>query len=186
MNIDFENVVESASKRLRDHAKKIEGVSPNAEPIQCNIQCAEFSTEIANARLATLRTGLSGKRHSIYVFELEQGNLDSGAVLEAYCAAKASKAGGRAFARVNLPNENNSKFLYIGSSANTLTRMKQHFGLGSKQTYAMHLLEWVNRLPRKIILTIYVFDAVHQEKLHLIEEYMWAKYKPLLGRSGSV
>ena len=72
------------------------------------------------------------------------------------------------------------KYLYIGSSKEAKTRLKQHLGFGAKSTYSLHLNKWwVNK---KIKIDLYEVDTV--ENMQLFEDLLWEKYKPFLGKMG--
>lgn len=83
--------------------------------------------------------------------------------------------------------------LYVGSSKgkNLKTRMNNHFGVGSKGVYSMHLIHWLPFSIRcdirielhKMCSPSYSNDNINL--LELIEQGMWDALKPLFGkRSG--
>ena len=92
---------------------------------------------------------------------------------------------GYAMFRINEENiksykANSLKYLYVGSSQEVKTRLKQHLGFGAMSTYSLHLNKWwVNK---KINITLYEVNSV--ENMQLFEDLLWKKYKPFLGKMG--
>lgn len=80
-----------------------------------------------------------------------------------------------------IPNDpNQSKCLYVGSSKKLRDRLKQHIGLTSKTTYALHLNEWWRN--KKIEIEIY--EIIDFDNMQLYEDCLWQANKPILGREG--
>ena len=78
-------------------------------------------------------------------------------------------------------NESNqSKYLYVGSSKKLRDRLKQHLGLTSKTTFALHLKEWWT--DKKIEIELY--EIKDCDNMQLYEDLLWQKYKPIFGREG--
>lgn len=99
-------------------------------------------------------------------------------------AKKDLKAQGFGMFRINykkINNESNqSKYLYVGSSQKLRDRLKQHLGLISKTTFALHLKEWWKN--REIEIEIY--EIKDSDNMQLYEDLLWQKYKPIFGREG--
>jgi hypothetical protein len=101
------------------------------------------------------------------------------------------------FAKANsntkFPKVNNQEgtVLYVGKSSGLFSnRIKQHFGYGSKSTYALHLKEWKDILGKDVGLTInyislhHLIDDNSTNLLEIIESSLHYKLKPILGRIG--
>ena len=100
-------------------------------------------------------------------------------------AAKSKlKADGYGMFRINCKkidnNPSQSKCLYVGSSQKLRDRLKQHLGITSKTTYALHLSKWWEN--KKIEIEIY--EILDSDNMQLYEDCLWRKYKPILGREG--
>ncbi|WP_341313491.1 GIY-YIG nuclease family protein [Paraburkholderia sp. IMGN_8] len=80
--------------------------------------------------------------------------------------------------------------LYVGSSRDFASRLRQHFGFGFEGTYALHLKRWV---PESLCDTPLVLDywTVQDSKqvrpivLQTLEDYLWDHSRPVFGRRGS-
>lgn len=128
----------------------------------------------------------------IYYFEL-LGCNDSISINEWFCKAKESKHENRAYSKLNEVVTKNEITLYVGSSKSEYlkSRMYNHFGVGAKGVYSMHLKAW---LPKDIdfVVRVHVFEPIIPEHnlslinmLELIEQGFWNHYQPLFGkRSG--
>lgn len=70
--------------------------------------------------------------------------------------------------------------IYVGSSKKLRDRLKQHIGITSKSTYALHLNKWWKN--KKIEIEIY--EVIDYANTQLYEDRLWQKNKPILGREG--
>lgn len=122
-------------------------------------------------------------------------------IIESFEKAKDNKVENRAFSKFNTENKetiingkSNSITLYIGSSnkKRIYTRMRCHFGFGAKRTYAIHLKSW---LPKKVKhkISITFLELSYQQNgvlktniLELVEQALWYKEKPLLGKKSGL
>ncbi|WP_282071363.1 hypothetical protein [Polaribacter atrinae] len=135
------------------------------------------------------------------IYKLEAINVnDTNEIISSFKKAKETKHQGRAYSKFNEENvdsikENKSQniTLYIGSSKaeGVLNRMRCHLGLGAKGTYSMHLKSWLpaseNCMVRITLLELSCPINGNQTTniLELLEQVLWSKEKPLLGkRSG--
>jgi hypothetical protein len=122
------------------------------------------------------------KTKCIYVFRLINGATKE-SLSAAYPKSKEAKKG-RAYARFS---GGKTDCLYVGScfTTPTLTRLKQHFGLGPAGTYAMHLKHWTHGISGGIEISVYSYgnDAT-QEVLQTLEDCLHSRLKPMLGRRG--
>jgi len=85
-------------------------------------------------------------------------------------------------------NSNLSKYcLYVGSKRDdAITRFKQHLGLTkNRSTYSLYLSKW---WEPSIELQFKIFEFgknIDPDLLQLLEDILWEKYEPLLGKQGS-
>ncbi|SHK59876.1 hypothetical protein [Maribacter aquivivus] len=114
-------------------------------------------------------------------------------VQENFETIKKKKKGDRSYSKVNDKNDP-CKYLYVGSSQrkNLATRIRNHFGLGGKTVYSMHLLySFPKDINCKIKITLYKIDMPSQEDnainlLELYEQELWDKYKPMFGKQSGL
>lgn len=103
---------------------------------------------------------------------------------EIEAAKEKLKAEGFGMFRINSKkidnHSNQSKCLYVGSSKKLKDRLKQHIGLTSKTTYALHLNKWWKN--KKIEIEIY--EVIDFKNMQLYEDCLWRKNKPIMGREG--
>lgn len=107
--------------------------------------------------------------------------------------AKKKNKDGRKYSKVNTENKA-CKYLYVGSSKgkNLATRMRNHFGLGGKSVYSMHLLySFPEDVDCKFKISLYKVDMPEQEKnainlLELYEQELWGKCKPMFGKQSGL
>jgi len=132
--------------------------------------------------LDDIRTHINHKKsYYIYTISLKDATLIE-TIYERYKAAKETKKNNRAYARIN---NYKSLCLYVGSSNELFSRIKQHLGFGPEGTYAMQLRYWCNNLSTDIDLDIYVFDKnISREAFQTIEDGAWSVLKPMFGRQG--
>ena len=94
----------------------------------------------------------------------------------------------------NKVKENPLNCLYVGSSKELKSRLREHCDDNTKGPYAMHIGSWKNWLPLKelkagqIIIKILKLENQKEyipEQIQFYEDVLWDYYKPLLGRRGS-
>lgn len=74
-----------------------------------------------------------------------------------------------------------NKYLYIGSSLEISSRLKQHLGfIGSNKTFSLRLNNWAK--GRKVTIDLYETDT--KDNMQLFEDLLWREYKPVLGKMG--
>lgn len=91
--------------------------------------------------------------------------------------------------RVNAENtkRNRDGVLYVGSCrSKARQRIRQHVGTRNRRTYALHLREWIDDLPRSVDFAYIVLgDRVTPLQLQAIEDSLWDYYHPLFGKRGA-
>lgn len=136
----------------------------------------------------------------IYKIELLEVT-DKSEVIHSFQKAKANKIEGRAYSKFNSENKeaiqkdkSNAITLYVGSShkKRIYARMRCHLGFGAKGTYAMHLKSWLpKKTKHKISITFLELSykqnvALKTNILELVEQALWHKEKPLLGKKSGL
>lgn len=132
----------------------------------------------------------------IYTIALIDVN-DKNNITASFLNAKKEKLENRAYSKLNTENTNtitDNVTLYVGSSKakNILQRIRCHMGMGPKNTYAMHLNKWFPKSEKcKIKITLLEFSQPDKENLktnllELIEQALWNKMKPLLGKKSGL
>ena len=81
--------------------------------------------------------------------------------------------------------------LYVGSSKELKSRLREHCDDKPKGPYAMHIGSWKNWLPLKElkagqikILKLENQNEYFPDQIQFYEDVLWDYYKPLLGRRG--
>lgn len=121
-------------------------------------------------------------RGARYIYAFRVAEDDCAALHAAFVAARQAGTGGRAYCRVNTA----SPLLYVGSSANLHSRMKDHLGFGYKSTYAMHLSHWLPTREGNINLQVWEFaETTPSAVIQAIEDGLWALGQPMFGRQGA-
>lgn len=101
--------------------------------------------------------------------------------------ARARKIDNRRFSRVNGDGQV-TRCLYVGSSKSLATRIRQHFGLAYRGTYAMQMMHWQAATP---LLGTVRFQATrfpsttNASVLQALEDKLWMNERPLFGRMGA-
>lgn len=108
-------------------------------------------------------------------------NPDLAKVESAFSNAKKAKKNGRVYPRFN----NQSEFLYVGSSSNIFQRFKEHLGYGSRSTYSLQLAHWARdlNLALDFICARYGKD-MDSDVIQAIEDELWNGLLPMFGRKG--
>ncbi|ANI04237.1 hypothetical protein A210_16790 [Pseudomonas putida SJTE-1] len=139
---------------------------------------------IHNGNRATLLEKLKSlsapKGRYIYQFTVEQTLSET--LHQAFKAAKSAGRNDRAYCRVNAA----SALLYVGSSTDLHSRIKQHLGFGNKGTYAMQLCHWLPELEGALNIQAWRFaQNVDNSVIQAIEDGLWALNRPMFGRQGA-
>ncbi|XXQ67877.1 GIY-YIG nuclease family protein [Neisseriaceae bacterium B1] len=118
---------------------------------------------------------------AIYIISLKDG--DAGKIYQLLKEIKEEKEKSKK-EKVCYPktSENLSNILYVGSSQNLLTRLKQHLNTTSKSTYALHMNRW---FTGNIKIKVIKFDSiVTPDILQIIEDSYAYELKPMFGKTG--
>ena len=120
----------------------------------------------------------------IYVFTVHT-EKDPTLLLQRFKAVKQQQKEAkstRMFARPIQP----STTLYVGSSASLESRIKQHLGYRDKTIYSIQLCHWLEPDSIKFVtLKVWKFPSpILQSVLQSIEDHLWLKAQPMLGKQG--
>lgn len=141
----------------------------------------ELPIEQMDARGADQLFGaLKAQNNQKCIYVIEAVKLDTDQCHKAFQRAKDIKKD-YSFALVNEP----CKVFYVGSSNNLKSRLKNHLGLSSKQTYSLQLAQWIKPFKGALRFTVYYFhEEVEQSILEALEDALWQELKPMFGRQG--
>lgn len=164
---------------LRDLAKCVEGTKVES----CHDVRVPFS-QIRNGypaqALAKLKEWSSPAARYIYHFSVEDEVSED--LYLAFAEAKDARKNDRAYCRLNPV----SPSLYVGSSGNLDSRIKQHLGFGSKGTYAIQLCHWLPAREGVLLIRAWRFsNQTDSAVVQAIEDGLWASSKPMFGRQGA-
>lgn len=154
------------------------------------ISTSELSNNSDNLKLILTGFFKGLKENLIYTvsFEEPQSSEDIQGFFTKYKAKKK-----HAMSKVNGQRDLKKKVLYVGSSkgSNLKTRMCNHFGVGSKGVYSMHLIHWLPKnVNSGIKVQLYKIAAPEHSTANInlteiIEQGFWDELKPMFGkRSG--
>lgn len=122
-----------------------------------------------------------GDLYIYYFHALEGADIDT--INQIFENAKNKKD--RAYPRINKPVKP-SRYLYVGSSKNIVSRFKEHLGDGNEKTYALHLYHWCSVLNFEIDFYCMKFDSkTDLAATQAFEDAMWTDLHPMFGRRGA-
>lgn len=168
---------------LRELATKVEAVqlTPIPPALWSFNEVRSSAQEEMLLRLAE-SIGVHDKSRFIYVFDLA-GEVDTIALRAAYKAAKSAKVGDRKFAKLS---GGNGTVMYVGSSMKLMRRTSEHLGLVAATVFAMHLRQWLPAGETRVRLSAFrVPDSLDDDVVQAIEDGMWHRLQPILGRRGA-
>ena len=147
---------------------------------------SEFLTSYPDTKLKSLIdwSKESPKSKFIYVFSVQSERTPE-ELLVLFREAKRNekqKSGKRSFAR----DIQASKTLYVGSSSSIGTRIGQHLGHKNETVYSMQLRHWLK--PDSVTslkIDVWKFSSdTSQSVLQAIEDHLWSRAQPTLGKQG--
>lgn len=172
----------SAAKNLRELADQVERIRPICNK-EINLSFSDIRQSYPKDQLRDLSAWSKSENTSafIYTFTVNTETLIE-ELHSAYKAAKDQKHASRAYARLHKP----SHVFYVGSSQSLEGRIKQHLGYATKSIFAMQLCHWLPDKDGVINIKAYGFGKdVQQSLLQTIEDELWNKLQPMLGRQGA-
>jgi hypothetical protein len=179
---DIESIKKKTAQSLRDTASQVLELAPTAaKSFHFNTSQLTLDT-IPISFLSQVSTWATdnGQRYIYYFRVTDASDLDRG--YHQYEKAKKDGKGGRAYARLNQQSE----YLYVGSSQNVALRTKEHLGYGSRTTYAMQLAYWAHDLAMDVEFRCIGFpERANPKALQALEDGIWEELNPMLGRQGA-
>lgn len=164
---------------LRDLADYVERTAIDSRH-EVRIPFSEIRRGYPVQALATLKAWSFSEARYIYQFSVE--HEVSKELHDAFKEAKETRKNDRAYCRLNPA----SPLLYVGSSANLDSRIKQHLGFGNKGTYAMQLCHWLPEREGMLRIQAWRFSKeIDGAVVQAIEDGLWASNKPMFGRQGA-
>lgn len=188
MNIsDLQEII---SDKKKEYFEKIENFCKEDEIKKFKTVTIDFN-EISDEE--KLKTKINNDDCGIYIFFCDNNVKDI--IKEFYPKSKK----GENYSKYNEENfedkvkENPLNCLYVGSSEELKSRLRQHCDDKLKGPYAMHIGSWNNWLTLEelkagqIIIKILKLENKNEyfpEQIQFYEDVLWDYYKPLLGRRG--
>lgn len=124
----------------------------------------------------------------IYKFLISEGR-DGASILKRFRECKENektnarnhKVKARAYCKAN----QNSSTLYVGSSLNLESRLRQHFGYSGRTTYSMQLTHWLQAGDIETLhLSVWKCNGLSPRIVQALEDHLWDRERPLLGKRG--
>lgn len=172
-----------AQERLRARAVALDGASFGPD-IQFEFTLSKIKTGLSqaeiNAELARHQVADHSAQPAIYVLTLGE-DTDLPQFLRSFHERDLPRF---AAARVNLGHEQ-SRTLYVGSSAKVARRLREHLWRAPDATYALHLSRWCSGGPGSIRVNVrHLLGSVTEGARQDLEDTLWHQRRPLFGKSG--
>ena len=171
------------SSELRSLATEVEAVRLTPiEPVSWSFADIRSAPQVD--LLEPLKTALADREKSRFVSVFDVvGECDSTAVRSAFERARKVSTGDRKFAKLSAGT---GAVLYVGSSRKLVRRVSEHLGLVAATVYAMHLRQWLPDADLRGRLSLFCLpDALRDEVAQAIEDGLWRRLNPMLGRQGA-
>lgn len=173
------SILTDIASNLRDLARYVERTTIDSLHDVC-IPFSEIRSGYPAQTLGALKTWSSSKARYIYQFSVKDDAYKE--LHGAFKEAKETRKNDRAYCRLNPA----SALLYVGSSSDLDSRIKQHLGFGNKGTYAMQLRHWLPEREGMLRIQAWRFSKeIDGAVVQAIEDGLWASNKPMFGRQGA-
>jgi len=163
-----------------------------SKPVSLSFCTSQITDDDIKQLAKTLPTG--GKKEDehaefLYVFRLSMDNqVKTEDLLAAFASARDSQCSATHDGKKNLCRSNkvieNSHALYVGRSYKPRERFKQHLRDSTSGTYAIHFATWATELDAIVDFHLYRFSSLGDRVVQLIEDGLWDRLQPLLGKRG--
>lgn len=146
------------------------------------------SHDAARPFLQSLQDWAGGHDRFLYAIILDQDfrGMDAAIAFSQLMKTRRSKgsAESRAFCRLN-ESHGESRCLYVGKSEEIHKRLKDHLGYSARKTYSLQLSHWAKSLdlPLNLYCAQYA-NNVEKDVLQALEDHLWDRLRPVLGRRG--
>ncbi len=176
------------SKQVKELAKRVLLVS---KPTYFNteLRSSDFMDSYPDAKLSSLIEWSNQTSGCKFIYAVSKsGGIDEEDLFKLYKEAKKREKdsnGKRAFARANKENRK-SRILYVGSSNSLETRIRQHLGHKDDTLFSMQLKHWLKEDSIDLLkFEVWKFEKITpQDALQVIEDSLWEKLQPMLGKKG--
>ena len=167
------------ANNLRDLASFVERTAIESRR-EVSLSFSQIRSGYPAEALATLKAWSATKARYIYQFSVQDDVCE--ALHGAFEVAKQTRKNDRAYCRLNPA----SPLLYVGSSSDLDSRIKQHLGFGTKGTYAMQLCHWLPAQEGTVHIQVWRFGKeIEGDVVQAIEDGLWAANRPMFGRQGA-
>lgn len=177
-----------AAAHLIQIAKSLEKIEPSGNK-RIDFCFADLKNFSDDDLIAKISNSVASEYQSIYSFHLNDPNLQS-RFYDAFNQTRSVKPRKRAYARINKKADGKEfgNCFYVGSSRNTLTRIKQHLGLGAKTTYSLHMKYWAAGFDGRFNVQLHKFKLSGNQLalLPYVEDQFAWELNPMFGRRGSL
>ena len=184
MIINFENLVTKYIENKQGFFEKLQKVANNIGSFEC-VSVEKFDMKF--------EAELLKKTNVLYFFKIKNDKDFSDIICQEIEKLKAHK-NEKKLPKVNSKNKSDN-ILYVGKSSGIFSkRLKEHFGRGSNQTYALHFDIWKDiKSLKKLELELYYLPidlecfknkSEASECLEYLETILHFNLKPILGRTG--
>lgn len=193
MNMNISDLQEIISGKKKEYFEKIENFCKEDEIKKFKIDTIDFN-EISDEE--KFKTKINNDNCGIYIFFCDDKVKEI--IKNSYPKRKKEKnqAEYKMLSRYNKKNfeDNLLNCLYVGSSKELKSRLREHCDDNPKGPYAMHIGSWKNWMPLEELkdgqIKIKILKLENQneyipEQIQFYEDVLWDYYKPLLGRRGS-
>lgn len=130
----------------------------------------------------------SKARGFLYLFSAADGcSVQRQVVLNAILQAKAHQNAGGTKKNLCAVNERalDGRALYVGRSWDPIARIRGHLRADpGSGTYAIHFAAWANQMDLDVELLVFEFSGISDRTLQVLEDGLWDRLRPLLGRRG--
>lgn len=124
------------------------------------------------------------KGAAVYWFKIKSLSLEKDTLQILKSFEKAKKRNKKGWWSKMSSGREHTNYLYLGKvEKNLFDRFFQHIGLGHKQTSSLRICKWITC---DLEFQFMKLEDVDKNYLEDIENFLWRKYKPLLGQEPNI